>query len=143
MEASSLLTAVIMHESRLDFVIRACLNTHDQALRSAANSVLLSLCQVMQEQKVLYVLNRVHSAMSDEANVHAAFDLLSCMVTAVKKERYGAEKLLMMHSGVHVAEATLLLCCQAAASPLACGDTSVFDRAMEALMELLRASSNM
>jgi hypothetical protein len=143
MEASSLLRSVSMHESRLDLVLRACFNTHDQALRTAANAVLLSLCEVMEEAKVLYVLNKVHAAMSDSDIAHAALELLSCMVAAVKKERRGGEKLLMINSGVQVAEATLLLCCQAVASPLACGDVLVFEKAMESLHELLRAASNM
>lgn len=106
MEAIPLLRIVTMTEQRLELILQASLNAHDQALRAAANSVLTSLCEVMEEKLVLHLLQRVHLALLEDGTAQAAFELLSLMVTMVKRERF-SDKPLLMSSGVPVAEATL------------------------------------
>ena len=135
-EAESLLKAIKMDTERLGIILGAALDSHDQALRSAANKVLSGLCEELDEELLLFMLERVGGALGDEAHSDAAFDLFLMLTAAMK----ASDKPLLMEMGFATAEAALQLCCQAAASRLAWRRPGAFESSMEVLHVLLRAS---
>eukprot|EP00282_Hemiselmis_andersenii_P027103 CAMPEP_0169481874 /NCGR_PEP_ID=MMETSP1042-20121227/30368_1 /TAXON_ID=464988 /ORGANISM="Hemiselmis andersenii, Strain CCMP1180" /LENGTH=188 /DNA_ID=CAMNT_0009596691 /DNA_START=44 /DNA_END=607 /DNA_ORIENTATION=- len=130
-----------MSVERLRVVASASLDSHDQAIRAASNAVLASLCESMGEDLVLFLLGRVQDGLGNDAISDHAFELFVALTAAVKVEKHTADKPLLMSRGTPLSEAALQLCCQAAASRLAWRRRDVFEAAMGALHELLRAGS--
>ena len=151
-EAAALLRAVRLTPGRLDIVLTASFNAHDDTLAAAATSVLVSLVETADVPSVLHVLARCEAAIADDLPCsHAAFELSMQLMAAREdsSKRSGSAtvslgskaKPLLIVLGTELAQAALRLCCEAACSPLAGAQEKVLSSATEALHEMLKANS--
>jgi hypothetical protein len=155
-EAAALLRAVRLTPGRLDVVLAASFNAHDDTLATAATSVLVSLVESADVASVLHVLARCEIAIADDLPcAHAAFELSMQLVAArsggsdsgktpgaATVSLANKNKPLLIVRGTELAQAALRLCCEAACSPLAGAQEKVLTSATEALHDLLKANTS-